>query len=118
MDKSFYILCNFIFFLISEEKLEFQSKYQELICDMLDPSEIVKVTEDLEGEKKLMDQRQAQELSDFDKQIILKLDQQLKDQQSTLERAGVPGMHVTEEKTNIRVQMHLIKCITHLGKNT
>ena len=104
--------------LISEEKLEFQSKYQELICDMLDPSEIVKVTEDLEGEKKLMDQRQAQELSDFDKQIILKLDQQLKDQQSTLERAGVPGMHVTDEKTNIRVQMHLIKCIAHLGQNT
>jgi hypothetical protein len=98
--------------------LEFQSKYQELICDMLDPSEIVKVTEDLEGEKKLMDQRQAQELSDFDKQIILKLDQQLKDQQSTLERAGVPGMHVTDEKTNIRVQMHLIKCIAHLGQNT
>merc|ERR1712001_228551 len=48
----------------SQEKLEFQSKYQETICDMLDPSEIVKVTEDLEQEKKQMDQRQAKELSD------------------------------------------------------
>ena len=85
---------------------------------MLDPSEIVKVTEDLDQEKKAMDQRQSKEISDFDKQIILKLDQQLKDQQSTLERAGVPGMNITNDRINIKVQMHLLKCITHLGKNT
>ena len=107
----------FSWFHFLEEKLEFQSKYQETICDMLDPSEIVKVTEDLEQEKKQMDQRQSKELSDFDKQIILKLDQQLKDQQSTLERAGVPGMHVTDDKISIKVQMHLLKCISHLGQN-
>ena len=109
-------LCYFLDFVL-EEKLEFQSKYQETICDMLDPSEIVKVTEDLEQEKKQMDQRQSKELSDFDKQIILKLDQQLKDQQSTLERAGVPGMHITDDKISIKVQMHLLKCISHLGQN-
>ena len=86
---------------------------------MLDPSEIVKVTEDLEGEKKQMDKRHSKELSDFDKQIILKLDQQLKEQQSTLESAGVPGISVTNDNTNIRVQMHLLKCIVNLGlKNT
>ena len=84
---------------------------------MLDPSEIVKVTENLEEEKKEMDKRQSKELSDFDKQIIFKLDQQLKDQQSTLELAGVPGMYVTDDKINIRVQMHLLKCISHLGQN-
>ena len=96
--------------------MAFQSKYQETICDILDPSEVLKATEDLDAERQLMESKQAKELREFDKKIIVKLDQQMKDQQSTLERAGVPGMHETDDRMNIKVQMHLLKCISKLGQ--
>ena len=65
-----------------------------------------------------MEAGQALELKNLDKQIVLRLDQQLKDQQSTLERAGVPGMHVTDDEVSIKVQMHLVKCISKLGQES
>ena len=95
--------------------MEFQSRYQETICEILDPSQVLEATEKLDSERKAMEQRHVQELSDFDKKIILKLDQQMKDQQSTLERAGVPGTHITEDRISIKVQMHLLHCISKLG---
>ena len=54
-----------------------------------------------------MESKQAKELREFDKKIIMKLDQQMKDQQSTLERAGVPGMHETDDRMNIKVQQRI-----------
>ena len=82
----------------------------------MDPSEVLKATEELDEERRKMEQRQANDLIEFDKQIVHKLDQQMKDQQETLARAGVPGMHVTEDNIKIKVQMHLLKCIGKLGK--
>ena len=63
-----------------------------------------------------METKQSKELIEFDKRIILKLDSQLRDQQTTLERAGVPGMYETDDPVIIKVQMHLLKCILTLGK--
>ena len=63
-----------------------------------------------------MEKKQARDLIEFDKKIILKLDQQVKDQQTTLERAGVPGMYETDDNVEIKVQMHLLKCVLTLGK--
>ena len=63
-----------------------------------------------------METKQSKELIEFDKRIILKLDSQLKDQQTTLERAGVPGMYETDDPVIIKVQMHLLKCVLTLGK--
>ena len=101
----------------SQEKFDFQTKYQEKICDISDPTQVVKMTEDLEDERKKMDTKHSKTLKEFDKNIVLKLDQQLKDQQSTLCRAGVPGIEETQDIIGIKVQMHLLKCIMHLGKN-
>lgn len=100
----------------SQEKLAFQSKYQETICDIADPEEVLKATDQLDDEKKQMEDKHAKDLLKLDKEIVLKLDQQFKDQQSTLERAGVPGMHQTDDRTSIKVQMHLLKCIAKLGQ--
>lgn len=97
--------------------MEFQSKYQRIICDIFDPAEVLKATEELDDERRLMDASQAKELSDFDKDVIHKLDDHQKDQQSTLERAGVPGMQQTDDIISIKVQIHLLKCILHIGKH-
>ena len=100
----------------SQQKLEFQSKYQETICDIMDPDDVLKATEELDKEKKLMEEKQNEELKEADREIIVKLDHIFKDQQSTLERAGVPGMCETDDEISIKVQMHLLKCIAKLGK--
>ena len=100
----------------SQEKFDFQAKYQVKICDVSDPEQVMKVTEALEEERKEMERQHSKALNEFDRKIVLKLDQQLKDQQSTLGRAGVPGIEETQDLIGIKVQMHLLKCIMHLGK--
>ena len=76
----------------------------------------MKVTQSLEDERKDMESNHTKVLKEFDQNIVLKLDQQLKDQQSTLGRAGVPGIEETQDLMGIKVQIHLLKCIMHLGK--
>ncbi|ELU18223.1 hypothetical protein CAPTEDRAFT_171486 [Capitella teleta] len=49
-----------------------------------------------------------------DMKSVSDLDQQLSQQQSTLERAGVPGFHVTNDSTEIRLQMYLLDFISRL----
>ena len=63
-----------------------------------------------------MEKKQASDLTEFDKKIILKLDQVVKEQQATLDRAGVPGMYETDDPLMIKVQTHLLKCVLKLGK--
>ena len=100
----------------SQEKFDFQAKYQEKICDVSNPDDVMKVTQSLEDERKDMESNHTKVLKEFDQNIVLKLDQQLKDQQSTLGRAGVPGIEETQDLMGIKVQIHLLKCIMHLGK--
>ena len=50
-----------------------------------------------------------------DMKIILELDQKVMDQQSTLEKAGVPGFFVTNNKIDVRLQMYLLEFITRLS---
>jgi len=100
----------------SNEKLVFQSKYQNSLFSNAEPSEVLQIQENLDSERRTMEKKQASDLIEFDKKIILKLDQQVKDQQATLERAGVPGMYETDDPLMIKVQMHLLKCILTLGR--
>ena len=65
-----------------------------------------------------MEKTQIKDLSEFDKKIILKIDQHVKDQQLTLERAGVPGMYYTDDPVMINVQRHLLTCILKLGSRS
>ena len=96
--------------------MDFQSKYQTSLFSKTEPSEVLQIQETLDQERKNMEANQSKDLTDFDKKIVLKLDQQLKDQQTILERAGVPGMYETDDPLMIKVQMHLLKCILTLGK--
>ena len=48
--------------------------------------------------------------------IVLELDQKVMDQQYTLERAGVPGFHVTNNPNDVRLQMYLLEFITKLSQ--
>ena len=46
--------------------------------------------------------------------LVLELDQKVTEQQVTLENAGVPGFRVTNNPTEVRVQMHLVDFIRRL----
>ena len=48
--------------------------------------------------------------------IVMELDQKVMDQQSTLEKAGVPGFFVTNKPHDLRVQMYLLEFITRLSQ--
>lgn len=47
---------------------------------------------------------------------ILEMDQKMMEQQSTLEKAGVPGFYVTNDPTEIRLQMYLLDFICRLPR--
>ena len=62
--------------------------------------------------------RQPDELKEADRNLIQQLDQLVTDQQSTLEKAGVPGFYPTFNATEIRMQMYLLEFILTLGKES
>ena len=47
--------------------------------------------------------------------VILDLDQKTMDQQSTLVKAGVPGFTITNNATDLQLQMHLLDFIVRLS---
>ena len=57
-----------------------------------------------------------EEVKRRDMKTILALDQQMMDQQVTLEKAGVPGFYVTNNPSEIKLQMHLLDFIIRLGQ--
>ena len=61
------------------------------------------------------DARFKEELKQHDMKLVTQLDQKVSDQQVTLERAGVQGFFVTNNPTEIQVQMHLLEFIVKLG---
>ena len=48
--------------------------------------------------------------------IILDLDQKMLEQQTRLEKAGVPCMHATNKPPDVRLQMFIIEFIQHIAK--
>lgn len=73
--------------------------------DNLDESEM---TELLTSQKK--------ELKQADMNLISQLDQLVLDQQTALEKAGVPGFYASNNPQEIRVQMYLLEFIIKLSK--
>jgi hypothetical protein len=61
------------------------------------------------------DARFKEELKQHDMKLVTQLDQKVSDQQVTLERAGVPGFFVTNNPTEIQVQMYLLEFIVNIG---
>ena len=48
--------------------------------------------------------------------IVLDLDQKMLEQQTTLEKAGVPSMHATNKPQDVRLQMFIIEFIQRIDK--
>jgi len=53
----------------------------------------------------------------MDMEVIRKLDQQVMDQQMFLEKASVPGFSVTNNPTDIQLQMYLLGFIATLSRS-
>ena len=61
---------------------------------------------------------QKTELKQADMNLILQLDQLVLDQQTALEKAGVPGFYGSNNPQEIRVQMYLLEFIIKLSKES
>ncbi|XP_058832913.1 gonadal protein gdl [Topomyia yanbarensis] len=72
--------------------------------------------EELEHIIALMKIKHTKNMKETDMKLVLHLDQKVKDQQSTLEKAGVPGFYVTENPKEIKIQMYLLDFILRLSR--
>lgn len=66
-------------------------------------------------EAKALDDKFNTDINRMDMKLIMELDQKVSDQQVTLEKAGVPGFHVTNNAQEVRLQMYLLDFIIQLG---
>lgn len=99
----------------ADEKVAFDKQYQTQICDASkDPDHVIRLTAKLDREREEMLETQKEEQKQFDCNLVLQLDQKVMDQQATLEKAGVPGFYVTNNPTDIQVQMYLLQFIKKL----
>lgn len=73
------------------------------------------LNEKVEELSKLM-ASQKEALKQFDKSLVIQLDEKVTDQQQTLEQAGVPGFYITKNPLEVKVQMHLLDFILRLSK--
>uniref|UniRef100_A0A182J464 Uncharacterized protein n=1 Tax=Anopheles atroparvus TaxID=41427 RepID=A0A182J464_ANOAO len=72
--------------------------------------------EELEHIVALMKIKHSKNMKETDMKLVLHLDQKVKDQQSTLEKAGVPGFYVTDNAKEIKIQMYLLDFILRLSR--
>lgn len=63
----------------------------------------------------LMKLKHSKQLREKDMELVLHLDQKVRDQQSTLQQAGVPGFYITDNPKEIKIQMFLLDFILRLS---
>ena len=68
-----------------------------------------------EGALDAFTQQCQKETTNLDQKLVLELDRQVSDQQSTLQRAGLPYFFITNDPEEIKVQMYLLSFITRLS---
>jgi len=68
-----------------------------------------------EAEMAAKEARMKEDRQQEDMRLVTQLDQKVSDQQVTLERAGVPGFYVTNNPTEVQVQMYLLEFIVRIG---
>ena len=56
------------------------------------------------------------ELYRFDVKLLNEMDKKLREQQETMNQAGVAGFHATNDPDEIRIQMYLFEFIIELSK--
>ncbi|KYN02033.1 PREDICTED: gonadal protein gdl [Cyphomyrmex costatus] len=91
--------------LLNQQKIEFQEVLSAIMTD--DKLTLTKVA---------LYKKHKEELKQMDMKLVLQLDQKVADQQSILEKAGVPGFYVTNNPVEIQVQMRLCDFIIRLSK--
>ena len=96
------------------EKHLFQQRLQFISKHKMEKQELLKQAKP-QTEVAAMEARQKEELRQHDMKLITQLDQKVSDQQVTLQRAGVPGFYVTNNPTEIRVQMYILDFILKIG---
>ena len=80
------------------------------------PHEVKRLQVKFQQRKDRLNGRQKEELARYDMQIVSQLDQKVRDQQITLEKAGVPGFFVTDNPVDIQIQIYLLGFIAKLQK--
>lgn len=101
------------------EKHLFQQRLQLLNQQKIEMQEALSSTavdEDRVAIKVALIKKHKEELKQMDMKLVLQLDQKVTDQQSILEKAGVPGFYVTNNPIEIQVQMRLCDFIIRLSE--
>lgn len=101
------------------EKHLFQQRLQLLNQQKIETQEALSVAttdDEIMGIKTTLYKKHKEELKEIDMTLVLQLDQKVSDQQSILEKAGVPGFYMTNNPTEIQVQMRLCDFIIRLSK--
>ncbi|KAL8599249.1 hypothetical protein ACOMHN_007965 [Nucella lapillus] len=105
-------LCNQRLRLASEHKAqrhEMDKKHKELrLQNMNKPHNLPLVEAQIKREMEMLKKRCDEELRRKDFQIMQDLDKKVMDQQGILEKAGVPGFFVTNNRQEIQVQIYLL----------
>ncbi|XP_036383152.1 protein DGCR6 isoform X1 [Megalops cyprinoides] len=67
-----------------------------------------------QAETEALEQRVREEQRMMDEKIVVEMDQKVVDQQTTLEKAGVPGFYITTNPQELMMQMNLLELILKL----
>ncbi|XP_074109919.1 gonadal protein gdl [Cotesia typhae] len=101
------------------EKHLFQQRLQLLNQQKIQMQETLagsNTEEEKTAVKIALEEQQKKDLKATDMRLVMQLDQKVADQQSTLEKAGVPGFYVTNNPAEIQLQMRLCDFIIRLSK--
>jgi hypothetical protein len=101
------------------EKHLFQQRLQLINQQQIEIQQVlanIRLDEEKESVKQSLFQKHREELKQQDIKLVMQLDQKVADQQSILEKAGVPGFYVTNNPMDIQVQMRLCDFIIRLSK--
>ena len=96
------------------EKRLFQERLQDINKQNLEKQEMV-ARKAGSAELAAKEAQNKAERQQGDMRLVTQLDQKVSEQQVTLERAGVPGFYVTNNSTEIQVQMYLLEFIVRIG---
>ncbi|CAD7005033.1 gonadal protein gdl [Ceratitis capitata] len=88
---------------------DFELEMQEWRSKITDPEELSHI-------EQLMQVKHTKKMRETDMKLIALLDQKVKDQQSTLNKAGIAGFYVTENPREIKIQMFLLDFIIRLSR--
>lgn len=86
-----------------------QRKHREALANGIIEPDQVKLLE------KEFESKFEEEIRKLDMELIMELDQVVSEEQVTLEKANVPGFHVTNKPNEIQLQMYILNFINRLS---